>query len=310
MQSVVGIAKIHDHTCQSDVSRVLFTLLDSLKDRQIISIQHGSTLMIKVNICSMRGFETGATVDPLLVRTLIEWLNREYRDIRILVGEADATELNADLAFEALCWKKTLGSIPNVELINLSKDDSVKVRINGLFLHEVSMSKKYMNSDFLISVGKLKTHTLCRMTCILKNQFGAIALKNKIRFHDHLNEVICDSNAVRKPNLCVVDGVVAMEGEGPTTGMPKPLGLILVGNDAVAIDSACAGIIGLEPKDVDYIRLAIKSGLGNIRFEEFGLSLNDVKTRFVHPSSLRRMLLRTYRSKLLAKSREVFRNIR
>jgi uncharacterized protein (DUF362 family) len=143
------------------------------------------------------------------------------------------------------------------------------------------MSKSYMESDYLISVGKLKTHVMTGITCILKNQFGANPTKHKAQYHSCLDEVIHDLNKARLPDLCLVDGIIAMEGKGPVSGMPKPLGLLIIGNDAVATDHACSRIMGLNPNN-SHLKLAIKRKLGSIEYEVFGEKIEDVRSRFEH----------------------------
>lgn len=82
------------------------------------------------------------------------------------------------------------------------------------------MSKTYMDSDFLISLAKLKMHTITGITCVLKNQFGANPQKRKIHYHSNLITVIHDLNKVKLPDLCLVNGIIGMEGNGPVDGTP------------------------------------------------------------------------------------------
>jgi uncharacterized protein (DUF362 family) len=108
--------------------------------------------------------------------------------------------LNIDIAFKVLGWEDTFKHYPNVRLLNLTKDERTEVNLNGLFFKNLKMSKKYMESDLLISVAKLKTHTMTGITCNLKNLFGANPIKYKAQYHPHLDEAIFDLNKARMPD--------------------------------------------------------------------------------------------------------------
>lgn len=149
-----------------------------------------------------------------------------------------------------------------------------------------------MESDFLISFAKLKTHDMCKITCVLKNQFGANPRKNKSRYHKHLNKVIHDLNKARLPDLCVVDGIIGMEEDGPITGIPKPAGILIVGNDPVSTDHTCARIMEINPNKIPYLKLAIEQKLGSSRYETFGENIEDIKTKFEYGTPLWKRVIR------------------
>jgi uncharacterized protein (DUF362 family) len=295
-RATVQIAKLHPSCADAEKEQATFRLLDDLRERKAIELPKDATIVVKANICTTKGFETGATVDPVLVRKCVEWILRNHSVKKIYIAEADATELDADVAFDALCWRKTFAGMPNVELMNLSKDERVSAQPSRFLSRNLAMSKRYMEADYLISVGKLKTHSICGMTCILKNQFGSLPHRRKVEYHRLLNAVILEANWLKPPNLCVVDGIISMEGEGPVNGIPKPTGLLLVGNDAVATDLVCAKIMGLRWNSIPYLRLAIKKGLGNKDYDVYGKSVEEVRTRFKSPSSFRRLVMKAYRS--------------
>jgi uncharacterized protein (DUF362 family) len=246
-KSIVGIAKIKHLQNESEIKSALFNLLAQMKQRDKIKIPSKASIMIKPNICIVKGYETGVSVDPFIVKCLIDWLLQNYDIENITIGEADATELNVEVAFKVLGWEEMFKEYPHVRLLNLTKDGLVDVDLNGLYFENLKMSKSYIKSDFLISVAKLKTHTMTGITCNLKNLYGANPIKNKVQYHPYLDEVICDMNKVKLPDLCLVDGIIAMEGAGPVSGAPNPLGLLIIGNGAVATDHACARIIGFNP---------------------------------------------------------------
>jgi len=278
--STVGIQKTQRKPSETEIKCTLSNLLNDIRIMNTIKIPNRARIIIKPNICFLKGPETGATVDPLIVRCLVEWFLMNYDVESITIGEADATELDADLAFRVLGWQDIVDSLPKVKILNLTKDENVRVRLNGLFFKELYMSKTYMESDFLVSVAKLKTHCLSRISCVLKTQFGALPKKSKSCFHTHLDEVIHDVNKVRLPDLCVVDGIVGMEEYGPIWGIPKPAGVLVVGNDPVATDHVCARVMRVDPHKISYLKLAIRQKLGNQQYQTFGEKVEDVTTKF------------------------------
>ncbi len=297
--SVVAAAKVHEFRNSSRNREGLHLLLDSFHEDANITIGSKASVVIKPNICTVKGPETGATVDPLLVKFLIEWLDENY-DVRMFhIAESDATYLNADIAFKVLGWEEILDSFSNVRLLNLSKDDQVSIELNGHLFKDLTMSRTYMESDFLVSFGKLKTNDLCGMSCILKNQFGSLSAKYQACFHDKLSEAIFDLNRVRIPDLCVVDGIIAMDGNGPVYGAPKPLGLIVVGNDVVSVDHFCARIMNMRISDIPYLRFAIRHGLGSPKYRVLGEESPISGIEFVHSSIWRNLALKFYDSRWL-----------
>ena len=298
-KGIIGIAKVNQLQNKSEIESKLFILLNQLKVRDEIKIPPKASVMIKPNICLVKSYETGTTVDPFIIKCLVDWLLQNYDIKTITIGEADATELNVDVAFKVLGWENTFNQYPNVRLLNLTKDEKVSIELNGLYFKNLKMSKSYMESDILISVGKLKTHTMTGITCILKNQYGVNPVKYKAQYHLNLDDVICDLNMVRLPDLCLVDGIVAMEGAGPVSGIPNPLGLLIAGNDAVAVDHACAKIMEFNPNKISHITLAVKQRLGSTDYEVFGERIEDVRVKFESVPRWKKIVVGVYQNKFI-----------
>ena len=142
------------------------------------------------------------------------------------------------------------------------------------------MSKTMMEVDALVSLAKLKTHTQQKITGIMKNQFGAIPYKYKIVYHPRLAEAIYDATAARFPDLCMIDGLIAMEGNGPTNGIPRRTKLLLASNDAYSMDHFCARIMGFKPMSIPHLKLASADGLGGHEYKVSGVSAETLNLRF------------------------------
>lgn len=145
-----------------------------------------------------------------------------------------------------------------------------------------------LDADLFVSMPKLKTHHWTGVTLSMKNLFGIVPgavygwPKNPLHWAG-LTESIIDINAaldVRRFNI--IDGVVGMEGNGPIQGDPKPVGVILFGEDPVATDAAGARLMGIDPLKIDYLARA-DAFLGNVegdRAEQRGEPLSRFQTGF------------------------------
>jgi len=181
--------------------------------------------------------------------------------------------------------EKTCGSY----LVNIGKGASLR-EIGGL---QVPISNAFLEADLFINVPKLKTHVIAGMTCCMKNLFGLIPANSKSRIHGltghakKLTEFFVELYRWRPPDLNIVDGILAMEGDGPSFGTPREVGRIIAGRDGIAVDAVCTRIIGFaSPRDIKLISIAEKKGLVNFDLDRVEVDgPMDVIGDFVHPST-------------------------
>jgi len=235
-----------------------------------------NSVIIKPNLCYYWDASTGETTDKRVVSAIIDYV-REFcnpnADIRI--AEADATAMKTRHAFRMLGYTD-LAAEKDVELFNLCDDDfkEIDIEIKGGSL-KVPIPKSMINSDLVINVPKLKVPRRIPLTCAMKNLFGCIHDPIKAKYHPNLHEVIVGVNSAIKPDLTVVDGIVAL-GK-----YPIKLGLVIAGTDSLAVDFTAAKIIGYDnPRRIRYIRLAEKRGVGNLDVEIIGEDVNDIRKQF------------------------------
>ena len=254
----VGLARVRDY---AEVYPALANVIELVGG---LGISEGGTIAIKINICDARLPETGAITHPAFLDALLQYLRQTYENLEVYVVESDATVVLAD---DFIRW---FGFLPVLEKWdakwwNLSKDEIVEKEIDGHYLGRVPVPA-LLTRAHLISLSKLKTNSLSRMTASLKNQFGCLPMIQKSVFHDHLAEVIADVNLAMSPAFSIVDGIIAMGGtRGPARGVPIRTNVILAGKDPVAVASASARLMGMRPDRIKHIRLAAKSGVGSIK---------------------------------------------
>jgi len=126
--------------------------------------------------------------------------------------------------------------------------------------------------EFLVNAPKFKAHPWTKITLALKNYIGLQDDAHRLIDHDHMLEVkIADLQQVISPGLIVVDAIIAGELT-MLTPLPFALGLILMGTNPVAVDSIGARIVGLDPRDVDHIRISAERGIGPLSLDEIQVS--------------------------------------
>lgn len=130
------------------------------------------------------------------------------------------------------------------------------------------LARDVLQADALISVSKMKTHALERVTGAVKNQYGCICGMHKAIGHtqypnaDIFARMLADLNLTIQPRLYIMDGVTAMEGNGPTSGDPVPMNVLLFSTDPVALDSVFCHLVYLDPQLVPTNVHGEKMGLG------------------------------------------------
>jgi uncharacterized protein (DUF362 family)/ferredoxin len=144
-----------------------------------------------------------------------------------------------------------------------------QVRFNeALIAKQLVLARGALEADGIISLAKMKTHGFMRITGAIKNQFGCVPGIRKGEFHvkmpraEHFAAMLVDINRFLKPRLYVLDGIMAMEGNGPGSGTPRRMNVLLLATDPVALDAVFCRLIHMPPHFVPTMRPASESGLG------------------------------------------------
>jgi uncharacterized protein (DUF362 family)/Pyruvate/2-oxoacid:ferredoxin oxidoreductase delta subunit len=207
-------------------------------------------------------------------------------------------------------WKNTgmedMARRSGVELVNFEASGSRPVRSGE---YEFYVAKPVLDADCIINLAKLKTHSLTLLTCAVKNMFGVIPGFGKGEKHKlcpkpvEFAEMLVHLYRIVTPALSIVDGVVAMEGNGPSSGEPHELGLIFGGSDAVAVDAIVAEKIGFKRGAIDTTRIAAGMGAGEGNPERMDVVGDGAGTRagdFSLPSNLKVRLIPRSIARLVA----------
>jgi uncharacterized protein (DUF362 family) len=226
-------------------------------------IPPGSRVLIKPNLTAEESlWEKGILTGPVFMQALVEEV-QEAKPAEVIVAEAIAVGLNTKKAFAANGYG-AMARATGARLLDLydGEFEEIKIPAGGL-LKSVRVSREVLRADFFINAPVLKTHFASTLTAAMKNLKGTTTYDEKKRFHYlGLNKAFTELNAVLKPHLNVVDGLIAMEGDGPVAGTPVGLNILMAGTDAVAVDTIAARVMGIDPTEVLSLCLAQGMGLG------------------------------------------------
>jgi uncharacterized protein (DUF362 family) len=215
----------------------------------------------------------------------------------VVVGEGPGHRRDVEYLLEGTGMGEVLKDL-RLEFVDLNHDDVREVPLKCRYteLQSIWLPVELLQSDYIVSMPKLKTHHFAGMTASMKNLFGLVPgavygwPKNFLHFHG-IEQSIVDLAATIKPNLAIVDGIVGMEGDGPIMGRPRPVGFIGIGTDLVAMDATCARVIGLDPAKMAYISVAGEF-MGNVelgRIEQRAERLDRYQAQFDVIEPIRRL---------------------
>ncbi|MCX8191560.1 MAG: DUF362 domain-containing protein [Nitrososphaerales archaeon] len=233
----VFVLKVDD-----DINTVVHEALERLRWREVIGQE--SVVLIKPNLLTMP--KRGITTDMDLLRSVINIVKERAK--RVIIGETDSTGRTFDEIIDTLD-KSNL----NCDILNLSRDETLIVNGN----HGNYNLPKLVFESHLINLPVLKTHTLTKITGAIKNLFGLIQDRDKESLHWKIDGVLADLYEILQPKLNILDAIYSMDGNGPIYGRVRYTGFIMASRDALALDCAACELIGLDPKGVDHLRIAM-----------------------------------------------------
>ena len=184
-------------------------------------IPKGSRVLIKPNLTSEeRLWEKGILTGPVFTQALVEEVQKAG-PAEVIIAEGTAVGLNTKKAFAANGYPE-VARATGARLLDLydGEYEEVKTAPQGIS-KTVRVSREVLRADFFINAPVLKTHFASTLTAAMKNLKGTTTYDEKKRFHYlNLNKAVTELNQVLKPNLIVIDGMIAMEGDGPIAGTP------------------------------------------------------------------------------------------
>lgn len=249
----------------------LFSAMEKYVD--LLPQAKDSKILLKPNLNSNMNSLTGNTTDLRALASVVEFLKEHgYSNITIAEGTNSGFYRN-NISVISRLKVDELAKRFGIKFKDLNYAEPVYIEFeNGV---KAGVAKDVLDADFLINMPKLKTHFEAGMSVCLKNLMGClVGQENKKKTHKNLARNIIHINEHVKPHLHIVDGIIAMEGLGPTRGAPKNMGLIIAGADPFLIDLLCARIAMFDYRKVTTLRVAEGLGFLTKRHHDFINSIN------------------------------------
>jgi uncharacterized protein (DUF362 family) len=310
--SVVSIVKRQNGDTAAAVAKAI-DLLGGIET----ATEGKTSIMLKPNLVSNA---TTDTTDPTVVRALAELLTAAGKEVCIGEGSAAAgpgfnviggecyrthdpelLDRMQQFVFDELGYSAMAREL-DIPLVNLHTGEMVEVSVPNAYVFDTLMLHRALTEiDLLVSVPRMKTHSLATVTLGLKNVIGLYAgsVYGTVRGHVHdlaaeyadvgVATEIVDMARANKMGLTVVDGLVAMEGTGPSLGPGSRLvdmDLIIAGTNPLATDMVAATVMGFAMDEVPTFEWAIRAGMTPARLEDIevrGEAIESVRRAFWKP---------------------------
>lgn len=218
----------------------------------------GNKVFIKVNLISSE-YVPGQCTSPLVLDEVLNELTGRGYDVTL--GDADLAAARQCNKAANVWGHKKLAKKYGARFQNLSEDELIKVRLNGKIFKTLDIPKSVLEADSIVNLPVMKTHCLTGLTCSLKHFWGVVP-RVRHQYHLVVNDAIADITSFLKPKIAytIIDGTIAMEGNGPRTGVSKVCNVILASTDPVALDALAAEYMGMStPK---HVKAAAERGVG------------------------------------------------
>jgi len=256
-------------------------------------------ILIKPNLVAKKPLDTGTTTHPVMLRAVCKALIAAGKTVTVAESHGGPyTKATAKAQLAGCGISDALKDLPVT--LYTEAETAVLTYPKGLIAKSFEVIKPVTETDLIINMCKLKTHALTTYSGAAKNTFGAVAGMHKFELHarftdiNHFTRMLNDLHLALPVGLSIVDGILGMEGNGPTAGIPKQYGFVGVSKNAFLLDLVCADLIGLSAEEVPQIKDAADRSLcpskasaeyTNLTKEQYeGLRVKDTRLPDSHPT--------------------------
>ena len=228
-------------------------------------VRPGMRVGVKLNLCAARRPEQAATTHPVLAAELTKMLTA--RGAHVVLGDSPGEPFTAPVInrLYTVCGMEAAEKAGGE--LNRDFGHSTVSFPEAVTVKSFEYCDWLQSCDGIISFSKLKSHGLMGMTAAVKNLYGCIPGTVKSEYHFRYPDpaafvnMLVDLNEFVRPRLCLCDAVEIMEGNGPTQGTPRHMGLLLGGTDPYELDRLCAWLLGVREEEIPYLTAAKNRGL-------------------------------------------------
>ena len=241
-------------------------------------VRPGERIVLKANLLRAAPPESAICTHPAVVEAVAK-LVKEAGGTPVIC-DSPGGALHKEAVLRSLYEKTGMAAAAAAAGAELALDPSTRTVSlpEGKVLRQAEIITPVAEADGVIDLCKMKTHVLMSMTGAVKNLFGVIPGLSKVGYHathpDHATfaDVLLDLTGYVKPRLSLMDGILAMEGDGPgSSGTPRQAGLLLAAANPLALDTAAGAIMNLPRQDNPVLLAAERRGLTPCRMEDVEL---------------------------------------
>lgn len=250
-------------------------------------IKGGDRVLLKPNLLYGKHPEKAVTTHPSVVKGMIQ-IVREAGGIPFI---GDSPSIGG---LERAAEKAGIKRVADESKCPLTEFNQPLLPSKGgrRFFKQLEIDRRVLEADVVINLPKWKTHGQMLLTLGVKNLFGCVPGPKKALWHLKAGDdrkvfahMLIDLYRVIQPSLTILDGIIGMEGNGPGSGDPIPLGLILASRDPLSIDQIVCDLLKISRKTLPTNRVALEEGMGTDRIEILGEPIGGIKiNRFKLPS--------------------------
>lgn len=249
----VQIEKIGDYNFEK-----IYNFIDKLQLQQILNGK--KKILLKPNLLGAFLPEIAVTTNPIVVDAVITYLKNLGKEV--MLGDSPGGSTSVKLVWERTGMQQ-LAKKHDISLVNFKTGGIIQQRANNL---KFPITEFIWEADAIINISKYKTHSLMSYTGAVKNLYGLIPGLKKSDFHkehpDHIRfaKVITGLYSVVRDTIAIniMDGIVGMEGDGPSAGDPRNFGVMLASQSAPALDFIASKMMGFQPDKLEYILPALE----------------------------------------------------
>src|SRR4051812_36641145 len=255
-----------------DIAKIRSIIREGLEELDLRP--HGRTLVKPNVVASGPQFPYAFTRPEFIEGVLLALKDRDAGQMKELaVGERCGITLPTRLAFSEAGYYPMMERA-GAKHYHFEEEQQVEIQLTHKerLRDYIFTPECVAKADFFVNCPKFKSHPWTTVTFSMKNYIGIQDDRHRLIDHDHrLNEKVADLQYIVQPRLIVIDAVIAGEGR-MLTPIPRRLNLLILGNNQPAIDAVCCQIIGVEPRDVEHIRLPSERGFGPIDLSKIAIS--------------------------------------
>jgi len=266
--SEVSIVRCNDYN-QEDVDFAVSRAVNNLGGIGKF-VKKNSRVLLKPNLLSGKVPEKCVTTHPAVIEAVVKILKRI--DCKVFIG--DSPGIGSGISVAKKAGIEAVAKKLDSTVIDFTKSRKIKHCRDNIF-KDIEIASELELYDNIINLPKVKTHGQMGLTLGVKNMFGCVVGTKKVQWHfkagvdkSYFAKMLIEVYRNTAPVLTITDGIMGMEGNGPQSGDPRKLGVVLASQDAIASDVVISKLINYDPEKLFTNLAAREKNVGITRIDD------------------------------------------